>query len=152
MTNLLKTDDQTIHATKLAQTKTLIQPRQRRCPQSISADGQAVNNAAHTPTILTTSVNLKTMKNHLRHIPIWVRLLGKRTNEPIKILRKNEVVHQSYQHAPVKILQNLFHKMVQQHHQQHSQTQERVVYVRPKGTLLRIVPKNKPINRTQRSN
>ena len=71
-----------------------------------------------------------------------------RTN---KILRKNEVVHQSYQHAPIKILQKLFRKMVQQHHQQHSQTQERVIYVRPKGTLLRIVPKRQPINKMRKS-
>jgi hypothetical protein len=73
----------------------------------------------------------------------------KRTNQNSS---KNEVVHQSYQHVPIKMLQNLFRKTVQQHHQQHSSTQERVIYVRPRGTLLRTVPKNKPINKTQTLN
>ena len=60
-TNLLETEDQTIHATKMALTKMPTQPRQQPCPRNFSADGQAANNAARIPIMHTTSVDLKTM-------------------------------------------------------------------------------------------
>ena len=59
-TNLLKTEDQAIHATKMALTKIPTQPRQQPCPQNISADGQAADNAARIPIMHITSVDLKT--------------------------------------------------------------------------------------------
>ncbi len=140
--NLLKTKDQAIHAIKLARTTLRVQPRQQPCPQNISTDGQAANNAAHIQTIHTTSVDLKTMQTHLRLTLTLVRLLRRRTSEPIKIRPKNEVARQSYQHVPIKMLRNLFRKTVPQHHQLYSPSQARVIYVRPRGILLRTAPKN----------
>ena len=137
ITNLLETKDQVTHATKLALIRIPGQPRQQPCQQSISAEGQTAWNAATIPIIRTTSANSEMVQTHPKLILISLKPLQRReTNVPIKIRRTNEMVQRSYRHAPIIIIQNRFHRMLQQHHQQHSLTQERVTYVRPKGTRM----------------
>ncbi len=151
--SFLKTEDQITHATKLALIRIPGQPRQQPCQQSISAEGQTAWNAATIPIIRTTSANLETVQTHPKLILILLKPLQRReTNVPIKIRRTNEMVQRSYRHAPIIIIQNHSQRMVQQHHQQHSLTQERVTYVRPKGTLLHTAHKSRPIRITQRLN